>query len=420
MALREQKNFDVAIIGAGPSGSLAGQQAAENSELSIAIFEEHKQIGKPTHCSGLIALDGLLNLGVNRNIVQKKIMVNEIKRARFVAPNGNSFQINRKNDSMVVLNRNTLDQYLAECSERAGASIYTNHHVKEINFDHNKWRLLIRQEKNTKTITCDILISAEGSKARLAHSIGLYRPNQNWLLPAIQYEMKRLIDVETDCSELFFGNNFAPGFFGWFIPLNEESARIGIAVSPVHSGKTRLYLEKFLHKHSVIKMRTKKAKLVNSYGGFVPASGPVKKTFLEQFMLVGDAAGQSKATTGGGVNIGGYCGRLAGKYASKIISKDFTPLQGCREYQKQWKSCFEPELSLMKYLRRAISYLPDNVWNDLIRIAKTTQIDNSMKSTDIDLHGSGLLRYALQPKVITKGLRLTPQVCLSFFRGFLI
>ncbi|MHA1976304.1 MAG: geranylgeranyl reductase family protein [Candidatus Hodarchaeales archaeon] len=418
--MREKNHFDLAIIGAGPSGSLAGKQAARNNtELSIAIFEEHKQIGKPTHCSGLLALEGLLKLGIRNDVIRKTLMINEIKRARFYAPNNHSFQIKRRKDSLIVLNRHKLDQYLASSSERVGTNIYTNHQVKKIEFSDDKWNLAVNQGTTSKKFECDILISAEGSRAKLANSIGIPKPNQNWLFPAVQYELSGLIDFEIDCSELFFGNNFAPGFFGWFIPLNEESARIGIAVSPKFSGTTRLFLERFLRKHPVIKKRTKKAKIIYSYGGFVPASGPNKKTYSRQFMLIGDAAGQTKATTGGGVNIGGFCGRLAGKYASKIISGDFSAFKGCSEYQKQWKAQFEPDLSIMKYLRRAISYLPDNVWNDLIDIAERTQIDNSMETTNIDLHGKGLLQYAFQPNVITKGGRLTPHLFLSFLRGLL-
>ncbi|MHA2345854.1 MAG: hypothetical protein ACXACP_03970, partial [Candidatus Hodarchaeales archaeon] len=227
------------------------------SESAIAIFEEHEHIGKPSHCSGLIALEGLLKLGVNRNIIRKNLMVNEIKRARFFAPNKDFFQINRKHDSLIVLNRYNLDQYLATCSEKSGSKYYTNHSVKQIFFNENKWNLLIRHGKNTKKFTCEILISAEGSRARLASSIGLQGPNPKWLFPAIQFDLKKVVDFESDCSELYFGNKFTPGFFGWFIPLNEEAARIGIAVNPIFSGKTRLYLERFVRKHPLMKMRTK-------------------------------------------------------------------------------------------------------------------------------------------------------------------
>ncbi len=420
MVIREQTNFEIAIIGAGPSGSLAGQQAtSETSESSIAIFEEHNQIGKPSHCSGLIALDGLLDLGLKQSFIRKNLVENEVKKARFYAPNNTYFQINRKRDSLVVLNRPNFDKYLATCSENLGSTYFMGHSVKQISFHQNKWKLLIKHGKKLKTFSCDILISAEGSRARLVRSIGLQGTNNKWLFPAIQFDLSNVVDFESDCSELYFGTDIAPGFFGWFIPLNEESARIGVAISPIHSGKTRSYLKKFLQKHALMKIRTKKAKLVNSYGGFVPASGPIKKTYSHQFMVVGDAAGQTKATTGGGVNIGGFCGRLAGKYASKILSGDLTAFQGCREYQNQWRSYFEPDLSIMKYLRRSMSYLPDNIWNDVIQIAKDTQIGTYLETTSIDLHGEGLIRYSLNPKILGNGLKISPHLLLSFVRGFL-
>ena len=69
-------------------------------------------------------------------------------------------------------------------------------------------------------------------------------------------------------------------------------------------------------------------------GGFVPASGPINRTFTDGFLVVGDAAGQTKATTGGGFNIGGYCALIAGKVASDSIEKDDYSKNFLKRYQQ--------------------------------------------------------------------------------------
>ena len=168
-----------------------------------------------------------------------------------------------------------------------------------------------------------------------------------------------------------------------------------------------------------MKNRLRKDKIVKTYGGIVPGAGPISRTYHTNYMVIGDAAGQTKATTGGGVNIGGFCGRIAGKYSKKIISNEISSKQGCVDYQKQWRAFFEPNLSLMKFFRRTLSFLPDKDWNKIFQIASTTGLEKNMKETDIDLHGTGLLNYAFQPKVITKGLKLTPHLLLSYLRGVL-
>ena len=413
-------NSDLAIIGAGPAGSCAAWESLQyKSNLSVSIFEEHNEIGKPLHCSGLVALNGLQDLGINLARIGERISYNKIRRAKFVAPNLGSFEITRAKDTMVVLDRLALDNFLANRARGMGCEYHLGNRVTQIHFDTNGWTLHINYDKTKKTHRSKVLISAEGVHARLSNTVGLPTPNKNWLFPARQCELEKLQDIETDCVELYFGRKYAPGFFGWLIPINENSVRLGIAAQRKFKGKLRLFFNQFLRKHPFLKDRLRNSKITNTYGGYVPASGPVKKTYNERFMVVGDAAGQTKATTGGGVNIGGYCSRLAGLMARKIILGEVNASDGCREYQWKWKANFEPDLTLMKLFRRMMTPLPDKTWNRLIQIAEETEFGESMKSSSVDLHGSSLLKYALTPRVFIKALPLVPQTAAGLLKGLL-
>jgi geranylgeranyl reductase family protein len=409
---------DIVIIGAGPSGSLAAWESIQSSsEASVSVLEEHSQVGLPPHCSGLISLEGFRNLGMNLQDIKRNLGYNAIRRAIFVGPYYNSVEINRGIEAMGVFDRPALDRYIAEHAKESGCEYQLGLRVKQIKFDGSHWYINSIQDNKKKVYRSKILISAEGIQAKLTNSIGLPFPDKKWCLPAIQYELGKIRDLETDSVELYFGRKYAPGFFGWFIPINENSARLGIAVGHWYKGKTRFFIENFLRKHPLLSKRLRKSKITNSYGGFVPAAGPVKKTYSKNFMTVGDAAGQSKATTGGGFNIGGYCGRLAGLMARRIISEEISATAGCREYQQRWQARFEPDLSLLKLFRRMMTPLPDKTWDSVIRIASETDIGESLKSTNIDLHGLGLLKYAFAPNVFIKGLRLIPQTAVSLLRG---
>ena len=416
-SLMSSTNFDsdLAIVGAGPAGSCAAWESVKYKPgVSVSIFEEHSNIGRPLQCSGLVATDGLRNLGLNLT----KLNYNKIKRAKFIAPNFSSFDINRGKDSMVVIDRVALDNYLAERARTNGCEYHLEHRVNQIHFDDNGWILYINHKKKKKIHRSKVLVSAEGVHARLTRSIGLSPPDRNWLFPALQYEFEDTQDVDPDCVELYFGRKYAPGFFGWFIPINENSVRLGIAVEPRFKGKRRLFLKQF-RKHPFLKDRFKNSKITNSYGGYVPVSGPVKITYHKSFMVIGDAAGQSKATTGGGINIGGYCGRLAGLMARKIILEELPSLKACRDYQNQWRTLFEPNLSLMKLFRRILTPLPDETWNEIIKIGRETDIGGSLSTSHIDLHGIGLLKHALRPRVFMKSFHAIPQAVSSLFREFI-
>ncbi len=414
------KTSDIAIIGTGPAGLLAGYETQPSkNDLVTSIFAKNSKIGLPSHCSGLVSYNGLKSLGLSMNDIKSRIGYNIIRKARFVSPEGYSFEIDRGSSSMIVIDRPSLDQYLATRTRKSGSTIHTSHKVMRIKFIDGLWNLFIKYEGNKIIHRAPILINGEGIQTRLAESIHLPVPNKNWHMPAYQCDLSNVSELEKDCSELYFGQKFAPGFFGWVIPLNDDSARVGIAVGPWIKGRTRYLFNKFLRKHPDLKKRFKNAHIDKSYGGMVPASGPISKTYSRSYMVVGDAAGQTKATTGGGVNIGGFCGLLAGKYARKIATLDLSPEIGCREYQRQWKAHFEPDLSLMKLFRRTISHLPDSSLDDIFKLAKDTEIGKGMEKSSIDLHGVGLLRYAIKPNVLLKGVSITPDMILSFLKGFL-
>jgi hypothetical protein len=111
---------------------------------------------------------------------------------------------------------------------------------------------------------------------------------------------------------------------------------------------------------------------------------------------------------------------LAGKYAKQIVTAEISSEFGCREYQQQWKAHFEPDLSLMKFFRRTISHLPDRSLDDIFKIARDIDMGKGLETSSIDLHGIGLLRYTLKPKVLLRGGKITPQLMVSFLKGFLV
>ncbi|MFW9903071.1 MAG: geranylgeranyl reductase family protein [Candidatus Thorarchaeota archaeon] len=415
----ENSSSDIVIIGAGPTGSCAAWEAVQG-DADVSVFEEHQVIGKPEHCSGLIALKGLEKLGINYKFSKPNVCLNYIQKAKIIGPNFKSVEIDRGSNSMGVIDRISLDRFLADRAKNLGCKYYLGHRVINIEYHQKNWLLRIKHIKEIKKHRARFLVSAEGVHARLSTSIGLPSPNKNWIFPALQYEAQNLEDLDHDCVELYFGQNYAPGFFGWVIPIDENSARIGIAISRKYAGKTRILMNKFTKKHPLLSKRFKKAHIVKSYGGFVPAAGPVKRTFHDNFIVAGDAAGQTKATTGGGVNIGGYCGRLAGITARNILTKEVSSSQNCRDYQLRWQSVFEPDLTLMMLIRRILSPLPDEAWNRIIKVAKDSDIGNSLKTSNIDLHGLDLIKFSLNPRVLIKSVSLVPQAAVSLLRGFFI
>ena len=62
--------YDVVVVGSGPAGSMTAQQVAK-SGFKVALIEEHKTIGNPVHCAGLVTTRTLDHAGIDK----KKIVL---------------------------------------------------------------------------------------------------------------------------------------------------------------------------------------------------------------------------------------------------------------------------------------------------------------------------------------------------------
>ncbi|MHA1974629.1 MAG: geranylgeranyl reductase family protein [Candidatus Hodarchaeales archaeon] len=413
---------DVIIIGGGPSGSFAAIALMKSLKtVNTLILEQHSSSGTPQHCSGLISYSGLKRLGLGRYFSSNQ-NYNRIRNAIFYSPSGKQLNIDRRRSELFVLDRPHLDYSLSQKAQSFGAKFKFEHLVKKINYDAHSdiWSISgVKQRKSRFTLKSKLIISTEGHHPKLLPQTGLKPPPRNWFFPGIQYKMKNIIDIDKSSVELYFGNKIAPGFFAWIIPLNDDTARVGLAVRPKTSVSARYLLNHLIRKHPIISHKTGRATIADSWGGFVPACGPIPKTYAKGFLVAGDAAGQAKATTGGGFNIGSACGFIAGKVAANAVKHNNFSDSFLKRYQKLWQASFEPNLSLMKFYRKIFSFLSDNDLEILFSIAKETNLEKYMLNVrDIDLHGNDLLKYSFNPKVILKGLKLSPFLATSLIRSF--
>src|SRR5207237_758906 len=95
--------------------------------------------------------------------------------------------------------------------------------------------------------------------------------------------------------KLFIGNEVAPGFFGWIIPSG-DTARVGLCLG---EGNAYAYLEKMLQRPEV-RQYTRGAQPILYIAGGIPLGFP-KRTYADNVIVVGDAACQTKAVSGGGI-----------------------------------------------------------------------------------------------------------------------
>jgi len=389
--------YDIVIIGAGPAGCIAAREAKMlDSDLNVLLLEEHYNIGEPMQCAGLISVDGFKKLNLK---IPKSCILNTVRGAIFYAPNSTSFKIKSKKEMARVIDRRIFDKYLAELAIKEGVKLELGHKVTDIDYSNknmkNFVKLSIKTDDKKEDIYTKIIIDAEGIKGKLLKQCGFSPPKKT--LPAIQLEMSNVNIEDSEVVELFFGKNISPGFFAYFIPTSENSARIEVASK---RNNTYNYLVHFLKKHSVIKDRIKNANILEVLGGSIITGGPIKKTYSNNIMLVGDAAGQVKATTGGGVIMGGLCSKIAAKIAVESILKNDFSAKFLKKYDRLWRNNYEREFKIMNLTRNIINIMPDLMFNELFKTINDFSITKLIESYgDMDFQSEVIKKIIFSKKI---------------------
>jgi digeranylgeranylglycerophospholipid reductase len=95
----------------------------------------------------------------------------------------------------------------------------------------------------------------------------------------------------------------------------------------------RDYQNNFLKKHPIASEKLKKAVPTALKAGYIPVGGPIKETTTPNILLVGDAAGHTIPTVGGGIPPALICGRIAGEVTASHLQED-KPLT---DFDKVWR-----------------------------------------------------------------------------------
>ena len=358
----------------------------------MAIFEEHSKIGYPSHCSGHVGIESFKQYGPQ---LPPYLIENEIKGAILNAPNGERIVLRRPTPVTWVINRAKFDQYLAALALEKGATLNLDSRIDGLKQSNR----LIKLKTPYGEVSCKMVIDAGGCGAPISRYMRTFRPNVRKFVNSAQVHVDHVADVDTDFVELYFGQQFAPGFFGWIIPRRDGSAKVGLAAA-VRSN-IRLCLERFLKKHPVASLKLKNAKYLTTPNFHpIPVDGALGRTYSEAFLAVGDAASQVKPTTGGGIVFGLACGKLAGQTAGSAILNDDTSPSFLKSYEDSWRRLIGFDLKAMSLLRRLIYGMPDRHLNRIFGISREFRTDEILgKASDIDFQGKTLLSLARDPRL---------------------
>jgi digeranylgeranylglycerophospholipid reductase len=355
-------DFDVIVAGGSVAGLLAAREIATKGH-SVLVLEEDAEIGTPEHCGGLVSMRGIEELGVIPSTCA--IENDRITSARVVSPKS-GFEITAENQRVIVLDRRHFDKQIALQAQKMGAEIRVRTRMISCDTAENYQTV----KTSTGSHSCHYFVDATGVAS-------IIKKDRKGILQSAQYEVYASW-IEPDTIEVAFDNQRYPGFFAWIIPTIGGCAKIGVAGCGINSATT---LEAYLGskgKHSVVRKV------------YAPiwVGGPLPSFVQRRTITIGDAAGQSKPTTAGGIFTCGMGGILSGRAISKALeSSDDNALI---DYQRLWDSAFGSEFDRMLLARRLFERLDNKALDDILSAVPPDVIRQASESGDFDFHSTAV------------------------------
>jgi flavin-dependent dehydrogenase len=305
------------IIGAGPAGCfLAGELAGK---FRVNVYEEHKEIGKPVHCTGIATSKIKELIELPEGIILDRIHTIEINSG------DKKLEIKLKEPD-IVLDREKFEKYLFSRAEKAGAKFFLGHKLEKITEN----TIIIKNNERKITKPKEILIGADGPQSIVSKHLG----NKNRFFSGIQELCNK---CETGKAIVKTGT----GKFCWKVPCKEYS-KTGVMSDLKNAGAD----------FAEIKTSEKSEK----QGGLIPIYNPKEILHKKDTYIIGDAASLAKATTGGGI-IPGLC-------SAKILADC---LINGKKYEKEIKQ-IKKELLLHLTARKILDAMKAEELEKLISI----------------------------------------------------
>jgi digeranylgeranylglycerophospholipid reductase len=355
--MRSGLQRDILIVGGGPGGLMAAACLAREG-FDAQVLEEHTTIGTPVHCTGVLAQEAVQELDLPHEAV-----LNALSTVRFHSPSGRQISYTTPTTEALVIDRAVFDRRLAETAERAGATIRVGSRVTDVR--STPFGVEVDEESGF-THRGRAVILACGASYGFQRRFGLGLPAVHLNSAQLELPATRGGDVE-----LHFGAALAPRGFAWTVPVTRPAGRF-VRVGLMCHGDPAAPFANLL------------AKVGPSWG--VPAQAvqpprrrllplaPIRRTYADRLLAVGDAAGLVKPTTGGGIYYSLVSAQIAAAVLADGLRRDRLTASALSHYEGAWRERLMPEFRPQLAMRMLAQRLTDCEIDSLFELAQTDGI----------------------------------------------
>ena len=353
---------DVTIVGGGPVGCYIASLLAKKG-FETLVLERNPSVGHGVVCAGLIGTEAFDRFHLSRGPV-----INQIQDVTFFSPSGIRFSYRTGKPMAFMVDRREFDRNMAGMAMSSGAEMRCSSLVRDIRFREDSVIVEVEGPEAGYDLRAKMAVVACGYNPQLTQKLRFNSPTE-----CLQ-GAETVLDFDgVRETEIYLGRDIAPGSFAWVIPMNSAKARIGMTTQE----NADLFLRSFLDNQRIrhrIKSPNPKINV-----DIIPIR-PIEKSFRERVLVVGEAAGQVKSTTCGGIYYGLISANLAAETIEEAFSKNRFDDDTLRGYEQRWRRELSGELEIGYHFRQIFSRIQDKQIDRLFEILNSDGIAPLIRS----------------------------------------
>jgi geranylgeranyl reductase family protein len=355
--------FDIAIVGAGPSGSTLGFYLGKNGHKVLLL--EKKQFPREKYCGDAVARGAqviLREMGVLQEIENENKGF-YAQSGGFVSPCGNSFIGNSavelklgNGGAVIAIKRIVMDEKIANAAKRAGAKLTENTTVNKCKFleDEGIWEIECTYQENPITYYARGLVCADGSQSSLARQLGFVTTEPEGVCSRAYVKDNKLFNCD---GLIFYPKRLLPGYCAI---IREAGDELNFCTYIIPGGKAKNEDLPKLH-DEIMKNDPYVSKLLGPEPNIERMKaaplrlGGIKKSFGNHLIIIGDAAGFIDPLTGEGIQYAMESSKMAAEVLHEGLVKGDLSEKFLKKYQDMWwkhwgwEFYFSMKMSLLLY-----------------------------------------------------------------------
>jgi flavin-dependent dehydrogenase len=287
-----------------------------------------------------------------------------------VARGGEQVSITREETQAYVIDRVAFVSLLAERARRAGVSYLTGHTVTGVTRHGGYVEVRAQQSGVEQVLQARCVVVASGTGTKVAEMAGLSPARELMFASQAVISAPGLEEVH-----VLLPGILPRGYFGWIVPQGGGAALLGLL------GRQRD--ERALHMAAqyVASVGLDQPGPFNWRHWPVPVA-PAAATSADRALLVGDAAGQVKPTSGGGIYYALLSADIAADTLGRALASDDLSAASLHEYDVAWKAVLQKELRVGSFARSIFERLDGPALLRLLRAAEASGLLNGRGSFD--------------------------------------